>query len=241
MISTAVSAFGAQTTHHSSLHYSNEQVLDIDELGGLMKETGVPFQTEGEIAEAIQALDINGDGIISLGEYMTYWLKRRKFMKEEQHALLDDEVVGDIKDVGMQFAGFQSAMLTIAGRVIDPSEEVLAFWRNEASKAQEEGKVFRKSLDEMHNEYALSTVLEKIIAPTIQAISLSNRIGAHTEYGQLLLNNHVLDLLVDIEHNIKKIYTFYCNDETEQDGHISLTWEDVVIQNRKMYFTQFVS
>ena len=93
----------------------------------------------------------------------------------------------------------------------------------------------------MHNEYALRTILEKVIAPTSYAISLSNRVGAHTEFGQLLLNDHVLEILVDIEHNIKKIYTFYCNDESEQDGHLGLTWEDVVIQNRKMNFSQFVS
>lgn len=206
-----------------------------------MKESGVPFSTDEEIAEAVQALDMNGDGIISLGEYMTYWLKRRKFMKEEGNELLDDEVAGDIKDVGMQFAGFQSAMLTIAGRLIDPNEEVLVLWRKEAAKAQQEGNIFRKSLEEMHNEYALRTILENVIAPTSHAISLSNRIGAHTEFGQLLLNDHVLEILVEIEHNIKKIYTFYCNDEAEQDGHIGLTWEDVVIQTRKMNFSQFVS
>lgn len=90
-----------------------------------MKESGLPFDDHLEAKDAMELLDLNKDGYLSLTEYMTYWMKRRSYMKEKQSSKIDAEVAEAIQELGICWEGFHSALQTICGRLCHPQKDIL--------------------------------------------------------------------------------------------------------------------
>ena len=187
---------------------------------------------------------------------------------EENEPVEHDSVVSQIKiilnrhaDFALRFAGFEDTLIHLAKHqhqqrlrrikagFIPPDGHIKKYqmrrWKmmygtdapqNESSSDDEESP--QEILARHHLE---DNIVRLHLAPTMHAIDKTATCGATSTLGQCLMqSNRYMGFLLRYERNLRSVFTFYSTQAWLRDLNKRKKWKDVVNENHRLSYVDFV-